>query len=202
MVNIFGLAFGPPSFNAVTRVSYGHSGFDITATRCAVLTDTPTQASMTCVTAPGTGAGLQWFVNIAGQVSGGWNATSYAPPSIAYFNGPGAADADTDGNQTVTITGNNFGAALEPSDLVFYTLTVPNVSAGSLPVTTIAANGTIVLYPQDCNITVPHTEIRESRRHSCFGLFFLCVCAPVLGGVWPSTCCLLSCFACVCVCVC
>jgi hypothetical protein len=52
---------------------------------------------MTCITAPGTGAGLVWRVTIASQTSPAWNGTAYAAPSISYFEGPGSSNADTAG---------------------------------------------------------------------------------------------------------
>lgn len=63
-----------------------------------------------CTTAPGVGASLVWAVTIGSQTSAPSNATSsYSPPSIADYMGPGASGADTVGSQAVIIDGHNFG---------------------------------------------------------------------------------------------
>lgn len=59
-----------------------------------------------CTTAPGVGASLVWAVTIGQQTSAASNATSsYAPPSIADYSGPGAAGADTVGFESVVLSG-------------------------------------------------------------------------------------------------
>ena len=70
---------------------------------------------------------------------------------------------DDAGNQSVVIHGNNFGSSLGASDRVFYTLRVVNAVNTSLPVQPISAstNGTVLLYPTGCFISVPHSEIRK-----------------------------------------
>jgi hypothetical protein len=66
------------------------------------------------------------------------------------------------GNQSIIISGNNFGAFLGPSDSVFYTLRVTNPVNTSLPVQSISpgTNGTVILQPTGCFVSVPHIEIR------------------------------------------
>ena len=77
------------------------------ALNCFVSVD---DVQIICTTAPGVGAGLVWAVTIGSQTSAPSNATSsYAPPSVSDYVGPGAADADTVGSQAVIIDGHNFG---------------------------------------------------------------------------------------------
>ena len=74
------------------------------AVACAVTT---ADTTITCQTAPGTGAGLVWQVTVAGQSSAilSGYSTSYAPPVIASFSGPGAFLANTYVYETVSISG-------------------------------------------------------------------------------------------------
>jgi hypothetical protein len=74
-----------------------------------------------CRTAPGTGSTLVWAITIGGQTSSPSNATSsYAPPSVSDYGGPGAAGADTQGNQSVLVRGQNLGPAGTVPDVVTY----------------------------------------------------------------------------------
>ena len=101
-VLISGSSFGPPSFNAVDRVTYGRTGVEFNATGCVVQSDSNLQGSqMSCVTSAGTGASLVWLVTIGGQTSAPWGFTAYSPPSVSSFDGPGANLASTSGLQTV-----------------------------------------------------------------------------------------------------
>lgn len=156
-------------------MTYGHTGVEYIAKPCTVLSDTPAVSQMSCITAPGTGANLVWALTIVNQLSSLWNGTSYAPPSISYFTGPGAVNADTAGGQLVNITGNNFGAGLTPADNVSYTLVVNNPVNATLPIVPIspATNGSVVYYPQNCAVLIPHTLIRTSARLSvlCYSAF-------------------------------
>lgn len=66
------------------------------------------------------------------------------------------------GNQSIIISGNNFGAVLGSADSVFYTLRIANQVNTSLPVQQISpsTNGTVTLQPTGCFVSVPHIEIR------------------------------------------
>ena len=96
---------------------------------------------ITCVTAPGTGAGLAWSVSVGGQSSAVFNGTltSYAPPTVAGYSG--ATLANTAGGEQVTISGYNFGASSS---------TLSRVTYGR-------AGGEFVA--SGCSVTVPHTQL-------------------------------------------
>lgn len=161
-VSVSGSGFGPSGMTgAITNVTYGHTGSELVAQSCAVASDGPGGAVMTCLTAPGTGAGLLWRVDIAGQSSALWGSTSYAPPSIATFGGPAALHASSDGQQPLYINGANFGPAIRAVDAVWYAWLVPNVTS-ALPVAALGVNGSIVMQPTNCSMTVPHTQLCTS----------------------------------------
>ena len=162
-VNIFGTSFGPPAMNAVTNVTYGKTGVEYVATACIVLLDSPViQSQMACVTAPGTGANLLWVVTIGGQPSPLYGYTSYAPPSIASYDGPGAQQGNTQGGLLIYINGNNFGPVLRPTDNITYTAHVESGTNSSLPFVPVspATNGTITFVPTNCTLSIPHEQIR------------------------------------------
>lgn len=90
-----GTALGP----ALPAAVYGRplSGLPFAASSCKV---TVADIQMQCLTAPGSGAGLVWAAVLGGQASAPSTATtSYRPPSIAGYTGPGSIDADTRGGQ-------------------------------------------------------------------------------------------------------
>jgi hypothetical protein len=160
-VVILGSGFGPVDANAITNVTYGKTGVEFVAQACFVMADPVASLSrLQCLTAPGTGAGLQWVVTIAGQSSDPWGFTSYAPPSVLSFDGEGARNADTQGAQRVRVWGTNFGAALGPNDTISYRVVVANASDNRLPVVDVAGPGGVLTFvPLNCTIVVPHTGI-------------------------------------------
>ena len=92
---------------------YGHPGaLNYQATNCVV---TVAHTQLTCLSAPGVGAGLVWKVVAGGQSSNAPSnrTTSYSPPTIALYSGPGVA-ANTTGGEGVNITGVNFGPLGSP----------------------------------------------------------------------------------------
>ena len=103
-----------PSFTAGRDVvTYGPTGTEFVATDC---TTAEKHTQLSCVTAPGTGAGHKWQVTIASQASpvhlptmlDGTTGTRYAPPIISFFSGEGASSG-TEGGEVVTVHGHNFG---------------------------------------------------------------------------------------------
>lgn len=164
-VVLTGTGFGPPAATLIISVTYGKTGSAYSAFGCAVTQDGPSLSQMTCLTVPGTGAHLLWTMSIAWQSAPLFNGTSYGPPSIAYFSGPGAVNAATSGFQLLTIVGNNFGASLATLNDIYYVLTVVNPVNASLPVVPIspATNGTVFFRPSSCVFTVPHTQIGTCR---------------------------------------
>ena len=108
-VLLSGYNFGPLG-SIPESVTYGHPPLDFgryTATSCAVQS---ADTVMNCTLSPGVGAGHAWVITLGAQASNLYYAnTSYSPPIISYFSGPGSALADTAGMQTVVISGSNFG---------------------------------------------------------------------------------------------
>ena len=90
-----GTDFGPdtPSASDLLRVAgfvVRYANGSLVATRCSV---TVPHVAVTCLTAPGTGTSHGWQLSIASQWSNvhfegfgvGAHGTSYAPPTISYF---------------------------------------------------------------------------------------------------------------------
>ncbi|RYY39098.1 hypothetical protein EON62_00005, partial [archaeon] len=98
-VYIDGQNFGPAG-TVVENATYGWEG-DSFITGCDVIVP---HTRLLCWTVVGAGTGLSWLVTIDGQRSVA-PTTNYAPPEIHSFEGPGAVNASTDGNQTVVIRG-------------------------------------------------------------------------------------------------
>jgi hypothetical protein len=95
-------------------------------------------------------------------------------------------NADTVGQQVVAINGINFGAALGPGDTVFYRVSISQYANTTLPVADVGGpNGTLVFYPANCTMVVPHTKIRTClpARHSPFAP------PPLVLDVDPMHCC-------------
>lgn len=86
---------------------------------CVVVTD----SRAVCSTTPGTGAGHLWVFNFGGHQGVSPPAgvtTSYAVPTVGGYEGVGAQDALTSGNQEVLIRGSNFGPANGAAIVAFY----------------------------------------------------------------------------------
>ena len=110
-VIISGNFFGPAGLllsDGVTPVnpnaSYGHPGALIYAAQGCIVSVAHTQ--LTCLSAPGTGAGLVWQAIVGGQTSAVMSnkTVSYAPPTISLYAGPGTL-ANTVGGEGVNVTG-------------------------------------------------------------------------------------------------
>ena len=104
---------------------------------------TVAHTQLRCQTAPGTGKGYAWRVNVGRQYSGVFTGvlTSYAPPVIINFQGLGAVDADTEGNELVRVEGRQFGT----------------MAADAIDVVTYGKEGTE--YTADCHVSADHEEI-------------------------------------------
>ena len=116
---ITGDQFGPASMSATgvgalpqVGASYGDPADTVLRYTAAACSVTTAHTTMTCLTAPGTGAGLVWGVTVANQSSARLMSatTSYAPPTVALFSGPGASLANTYGYETVAISGEGAAA--------------------------------------------------------------------------------------------
>ena len=141
-----GTQFGTRQHNAITSVTYGPStdASKYTATNCEVLED---HTAIRCDTVPGVGSQLRWKVTI-GNLSSVTPTTNYAPPAITSVSGPGAANASTQGGETVVLRGTNFGTAQEAA-------AVPS----SIDFVQYGRDGDGVFRAVDCAVTVDHTEI-------------------------------------------
>ena len=149
LVRLSGAQMGSRALQPVTRVRYGPYdptntsplpaagrteglGLEFVAVDCEVGTD---QQQIRCLTAPGAGKGHWWQVRVGNQWSPVFDAqSSYAPPSIIGFEGEGARDASTRGNQVVVVQGANLGPTTGGIDRVFYkavTVVGPDVAVGN-----------------------------------------------------------------------
>ncbi len=137
-VVILGTQFGTVAHNAITYVKYGPDN-KYTAQNCRVTVD---HVRMECEVVAGAGSQLRWSVSVGNQ-SSETPTTSYRPPVVYNITGPGAADANTEGGDTVYIAGDHFGTIAESLvDLVTYGVYSGTVPQGSLYV---AENCTVVV---------------------------------------------------------
>ncbi len=118
LIFLSGSNFGPASATAgvvndgLITVVYGpaSNSASYTAVNCTVSSASISASALQCITAPGIGADLYWSVTVAGQAAASpAGPTSYGPPIVSAFDGPGSRNAVTAGGQTVTIYGSNFG---------------------------------------------------------------------------------------------
>ena len=143
-ITIAGQNFGPWQFG-VQSVTYGHGGVEYVGASCQVVM----QTLVTCRSAPGVGKNLAFLMSVGGQVSYLFPSTaSYAPPSVAWFEGLGAINAATSGGQVVRIQGRNFGFDGSFLSRVRYTWSLAGHNA------TFTASS--------CTIAIPHVELRCS----------------------------------------
>jgi hypothetical protein len=85
-------------------------GLTFTAVNCIRSTGHDT---VSCEVSPGVGANFRWQVSVEGQSSNPSTIlTSYPPPSLTTISGIGASDEDTQGGQSVTLSGVDFGPAV------------------------------------------------------------------------------------------
>ncbi len=138
----------------LVTVTYGPAPLlaRFTATSCRVTVDFNT---ISCLTAAGSGSGHSWTVVVDELASEPLHAnTSYGAPIVAAYSGTGTVGGDvacvngeeecgvTQGNQTVFISGQNFG----PSDV------------GNSVFVTYGASGTEVR-AHNCSVVVSHTRL-------------------------------------------
>ena len=109
---------------------------------CEILSDT----SIQCLMAPGSGRDLQWKVEVCGQSSVLLDtATAYGAPVIGSYGAAGSRSLHTEGGETITLNGINFGPA----------------NAGNIESVTFGSgNGTqYALDSSDCHVSVAHRQI-------------------------------------------
>ena len=126
-------SYGPISTIGTTKYS---------ARCCEVLSDT----SMQCLMAPGAGRTLQWEIDVCGQESAPLNTdTAYGPPVVGSYGAAGSRALSTEGGETITLNGVNFGPA----------------GAGHIEEVMFGTeNGTeYALNPTTCSVTVGHRQI-------------------------------------------
>ena len=105
------------AIGAVVSATYGQasSPTDFLASSCTVTT---AFTAVTCETAPGAGAALQWLLTVNGRTSVPSAATtSYAAPvvtSLTTFSGDAVTAASRSGGDPVVLSGLNFGPISSP----------------------------------------------------------------------------------------
>jgi hypothetical protein len=106
VITFVGYGFRPGGSTPSVAATYSNGALTFTATGCAVLTD----ASFTCVTAPGWSSGFDWSVTFNGAAATATTplTMSYAPPTVTAVSAS-RADMPTVGGTLVTFTGDNFG---------------------------------------------------------------------------------------------
>ncbi|RYY38983.1 hypothetical protein EON62_00085, partial [archaeon] len=119
---LLGLSLPRVSYGRVSTLgglgAAGPAHLKYTAANCIVASS---HTLITCNTVEGTGRDLVWAVEIGNQVSVVSNGTSsYAPPAIAWYTGPGAQSAVTQGGDEVLISGQNFGPVGTPIEAAEY----------------------------------------------------------------------------------
>ena len=107
---IHGSNFGPVGSEILDAVTFGPQGLQYTALDCAVIRDS---ATISCTSPPGIGAGLRFYITVAGQTSSTTIATSnlisYALPKILATS---TATIGTEGGE-ISFSGTNFGLAVQ-----------------------------------------------------------------------------------------
>lgn len=137
VVFVNGRHFGPVGTPVDSALYSAASGTVFTAENCSVIR---AHDLVQCNTAVGAGAGLLWRLTIGRQVSVA-PTTAYGVPIIDSINGPGAADASTDGGELVILTGRYFSVQQFLEGVTY------GVSGTEYTAT-------------DCRVTANHTEIR------------------------------------------
>ena len=108
---------------SLSQVYYGPASDPLryTARQCAVNVSAP-HTQIQCVTTTGVGSNHVWSVTVGEQLSvPSTDTTRFATPTVTRISGPGTFQAKTDGGQSVTITGNEFGTALDTVERIVVT---------------------------------------------------------------------------------
>lgn len=157
--------FATPVINqlagALANATVAASGLRYRATGCVV---TVAHTTIACTLTEGVGADLPWAAVIGGQASPiSLNTSSYAPPTLAYFNGVGATDAATAGYDVVELLGANFGPLGTPVDSATYGKAS---SASAVAAAAVAANASAAAASAgeftavNCTVITAHTRVR------------------------------------------
>lgn len=118
-----GLNFGPSGLAGlvVTYGPLGEQGRRYTARNCSVDVAAP-HVAVVCTTISGVGANHVWRVTVGGQESApSQDVTSYVAPTVVSVTGPGTFQAKTNGGQSVTISGQELGAAADTAGRILVT---------------------------------------------------------------------------------
>ena len=132
------------SVSASTAIVLG-TNTQLRASCCKVISAT----TLSCNSAAGVGRDHSWSATLGSQNSNILASanTGYGPPVLASFTGPGAKDANTEGDQVVEIEGRNFGPAKLPNGELLRSIT--SVTYGK--------KGTeYVVLVADCAVTTDH----------------------------------------------
>lgn len=102
-----GSQFGP--FDIVPVVEVYRGGVQLQAQNCRKWSTGTAHTRISCDTPEGVGVSYAWRVQIGGQWTGSWSATSYRAPTIDSIEGPGTELAKTEGGEIVYLHGQDFG---------------------------------------------------------------------------------------------
>lgn len=153
LVNVSGRFFGPKHRKNYVNATYqnptlSHLEGSLFFANCSVVS----QTNMMCFSAPGIGHDQHWYVQVGSQWSSQKSAftmTSYEPPSITDLSGLGGLVFDTRGNETLTLTGTNFGPKSVSNKLsgFYYSTDSDVVGLGKQ------------LFQPNCTLKTAHTKI-------------------------------------------
>ena len=121
---------------------------ELVATCCSVLGAN----LVSCESGEGVGRGHSWHITVGKQRSNVVKAAAdvgYGSPVVSMYSGPGAIDADTQGGQTIVISGVNFGP-----------IALPNGNAlSAIGTVTYGPDGDEYVLTAICNVTKDHVAI-------------------------------------------
>ena len=157
LLEIFAFGTGPIGPLPASAVTYGRPGSMRYAPSCAVVVASSTTAGqIDCYTTEGTGSGLVVQLNIGGQASALYSATtiSYGAPVISSFARIPATSSvqsfATSGGDVVIISGSNFGPANGLAPLL---LTYENTAR-------LPTDPALTLTATNCAVIAAHTQIQ------------------------------------------
>ena len=167
-----GARYGPIQYTSRYKVS-----------TCKVSTD---HTIIRCLSSEGTGKGHAWILTVGGQDSPLLDAkTSYGPPMVITYSGPGSNFANTHGNEYVLVEGRNFGPILvdplpgypKQPELVQYTNNL-----------VIDANlGFDAFNATECEVIVPHEFLRCNTSEGAGAALQWTVIIDQQSSVQPTT---------------
>ena len=142
-VNISGVNFGPIG-TPINLITYGSTGSEFRAKNCRLVVP---HIMISCDTVVGAGTSMSWVAYIDSQRSVS-PTTTYLPPLVESFSGPGALDASTEGKQAIVIHGRYFSTNSFLGKVTYgpsgneYTALNCNVTSAHTAITCLTVPGT------------------------------------------------------------